>query len=123
MRAYTVATAAVTLRMPGKWLDNVLSHYSVVGVARSRQGVSRRLTPRAIICLEVAIRLTGMLSIPVARALQLANQLLETPSGIPAGKGITLSLDLDAIEEDVAARLAQAVEIAPTPRRGRPARS
>jgi hypothetical protein len=64
-----------------------------------------------------------MLSIPVARALQLANQLLETPSGIPAGKGITLSLDLDAIEEDVAARLAQAVEIAPTPRRGRPARS
>ena len=122
MRAYTVATAAVTLQMPPKWIDNVLSHHQVGGVAKSRQGVARRLTPQALLNLEIAIRLSDALSIPIARALQLAHQLVEKPSGSAIGKGITLTLDLEAISSDLTDRLAHAVEIAPLPRRGRPAK-
>jgi hypothetical protein len=51
MRAYTVATTAVTLNVPTKWVDNVLSHYHVPGVARNQQGVSRKLTYQAILTL------------------------------------------------------------------------
>ena len=120
MRAYTVATAAVTLQMPPKWIDNVLSHHSISGVAKSRQGVARRLTPQALLSLEIAIRLSEALSIPTARALQLAHELLQEPSGLRAGKGVTLALDLESIKSDLGERLAHAVEIAPLPRRGRP---
>ena len=122
MRAYTVATAAVTLQMPPKWIDNVLSHHSVGGVAKSRQGVARRLTPQALLSLEIAIRLSEALSIPTARALQLAQELIGKPSGSTTGKGITLTVDLESIKSELTDRLAHAVEIAPLPKRGRPAK-
>lgn len=122
MRAYTVATAAVTLRMPPKWIDNVLSHHSISGVAKSRQGVSRRLTPRAILNLEIAIRLSDALDIPAGRALRLAHELLQDAAASTTGKGITVTVDIQAIESDLAERLAHAVEISPVPKRGRPPR-
>ena len=122
MRAYTVATAAVTLQMPPKWIDNVLSHHSISGVAKSRQGVARRLTPQALLNLEIAIRLSDALSIPIARALELAHGLMEKPSGLTVGHGITLTLDVEAISAELTDRLAHAVEIAPLPKRGRPAK-
>jgi len=121
VRAYTVATAAVTLGMSAKWVDNILSHHSIPGVAKSRQGIARRLTPQAILSLEITSRLSTTLSIPVARALELARELLGQRDKLAVGKGITLILDIEAIEAEVADRLAHAVEIAPLPRRGRPA--
>jgi hypothetical protein len=120
MRAYTVATAAVTLRMPAKWIDNVLSHHSVPGIVRTRQGVARRLTPQAILSLEIAIRLIDGLSIPVARALELSAKGIRENGEIPAGKGVTVRFDVEAIQAELSERLANAVEIAPLPRRGRP---
>lgn len=123
MRAYTVTTAAVTLQVSPKWLDNVLSHHAVPGVASARQGVARRLTQQAILNLDIAIRLYGVLSVPIARALELSRQLLHASSGFEVGQGITLTMALDSLAADVTERLAYAVEIAPTPRRGRPARS
>jgi hypothetical protein len=122
VRAYTVATAAVTLRMPSKWIDNVLSHHSIAGVAKARQGIARRLTPHAILNLEVALRLLDALSLPTARALELARDLMASTGELSTGKGITLTLDIEAIRAELAQRLAHAVEIAPLPRRGRPAR-
>lgn len=120
MRAYTVAAAAVTLEVPQKWLDNILSHHSVTGVVKSRQGVSRRLSPQAVLTLEIAIRLSEAFSIPFGRALELAQASLQRPSVSTAGKRITLTIDIESIESDLGARLANAVEIAPAPRRGRP---
>ena len=43
MRAYTVATVAVTLGVTPKWLDNALSRFPIRGVLQSRQGVSQNL--------------------------------------------------------------------------------
>src|SRR5215213_3807416 len=121
MRAYTVATAAVTLQMPAKWIDNVLSHHSINGVAKSRQGIARRLTPQALLTLEIAIRLSEAFSIPTRRALELAQDLVRQASGSTAGKGVTLTIDVETIRSDLGERLEHAVEIAPLPKRGRPA--
>jgi hypothetical protein len=124
MRAYTVATTAVTLRVQPKWLDNVLSQNDIDGVIKRRQGVARRLTPQAVITLDLALRLTKALHAAIPAALRLAQQLRQHPegAGIDVGEGLRLSIDLRRLEADVTERLAQAVEIAPSPPRGRPRR-
>lgn len=118
MRAYTVATAAVTLKMPAKWVDNVLSQHRIEGVVRRRQGVARRLTARAIMTLDVALRLSRTLGASMSTSIQLAARLLE--GELTAGEGIAISIDRSSLEAELMDRLAHAVEIAPSPRRGRP---
>ncbi len=125
MRAYTVATAAVTLRMPEKWLDNVLSQNAVDGVVRKRQGVPRRLTPKSVLTLEIAVRLVRALGATMPSALRLASELLQQGGDraqIDAGEGLSVSIDVRQVEGDLMERLAHAVEIAPSPQRGRPRR-
>jgi plasmid maintenance system antidote protein VapI len=125
MRAYTVATTAVTLKVPPKWLDNVLSQNDIDGVIRKRQGIPRRLTPQAVITLDLALRLAKVFHTPITVALTLARRLREKAhqeAGIDAGKGFQISIDMERLEADVMARLADAVEISPSPRRGRPRR-
>lgn len=121
MRAYTVATTAVTLNVPTKWVDNVLSHYHVPGVARNQQGVSRKLTYQAILTLEIALRFTRTLSATLPRSLDMAASLVANrESSIGVGDGLSLAIDFDKIEPDLMARLDHAVEVTPLPRRGRP---
>lgn len=123
MRAYTVATTAVTIRMPVKWIDNVLSHHRIAGVVQTKQGVARRLNPQTILILEVALRLSRSLGVPIKRALEMSTELCEA-----AGDTVSLTLhgagklvvDMTAARKETMARLAEAVEITPTPRRGRP---
>jgi hypothetical protein len=124
LRAYTVATVAVSLNMAAKWVDNVLSHHDIPGVSKRRQGVSRRLTPQAVLCLEVAMRLGHSLSIPLADGLELAQSIAGggDRASVDAGKGITITIDLRAIRDELTERLANAVEVTPLPRRGRPPR-
>ncbi|MEO7502350.1 MAG: hypothetical protein ABIW94_06905 [Gemmatimonadaceae bacterium] len=122
-RAYTVAAVAVTLRVSYKWLDNVLSHHRIQGVVQSRQGVSRRLTPQAIVKLELAVRISRSVGSTIGRALALAAQLMETGSGtstLELPGSVRLSVDLDAITQSVYSRMAEAVEVTPVRRRGRP---
>lgn len=124
MRAYTVAAAAVTLKVSTKWLDNVLSHHHVQGVSRKRQGISRRLTPRAILTLELTLRLSRAYGSPLSRALEISEGIIGQGSSgssrLSVGAGLSMSADLESIESDLMAGLAHAVEIAPNPRRGRP---
>ena len=122
MRAYTVATTAVTLNVPAKWVDNVLSHHRVPGVSRSRQGVSRKLTYRAILALELALRIARTLTSTLPRSLELAASMLANrESPLSLGNGLRLTFDLEEIESELTARLDHAVEVTPLPRRGRPA--
>ncbi|HVF39819.1 MAG TPA: hypothetical protein VM939_07955 [Gemmatimonadaceae bacterium] len=122
MRAYTVAAVALTLNTSAKWVDNTLSHYPIPGVVQTRQGISRRLTPQAVIILEIALQISRNLSVPVRRALEIA-RILEQADGMaqvsvgPFGK---LMLDVTSVRHAIGERLAQAVELTPNPRRGRP---
>jgi len=125
MRAYTVAASAFTLGVNTKWLDNVLSHHRVDGVFQQRQGISRRLTPAALLTLEIAARLGRGFAIPLRPALEIAARLIQArEEGIEAPEipSLRIIADVDVIAGELNARLERAVEISPTPRRGRPTR-
>lgn len=125
MRGYTVTTVAVTLKMPPKWVDNVLSHHRVPGVSQARQGVARRITPQAVLVLEIALRLSRSLAAPIQRSLEIAAEAARI-GGHEARISLTpvaeLVVNVAAIEAETMLRLADAVEVAPVPRRGRPPR-
>src|SRR4051812_42694734 len=118
-RAYTLATAALALGVTNKWLDNTLSHFKVPGVQQKRQGVARRLTVDSLLTLSAAVTLASHLDASVGRAIAIAHQLL-AGSGRQMLGPLELHIDLQAARADLLERLERAVEIAPTPRRGRP---
>jgi len=122
MRAYTVAATAVTLGVTRKWVDNVLSHHRVDGVHQARQGILRRVTPSGLLNLEIALGLGRVLGIPIARALDISNDLMVARGGeiqLSGPSSITLRVDVDTMERALNARLEHALEMTPIPRRGR----
>ena len=120
MRGYNVAASAVALDVDYKWLDNLLSHFWVAGVRQARQGVARTLPFPALRVIAIAQQLTSELGAPLPRALELAQTLAE---GKPIRAGnLEFSADLTSLDTWLSERLAYAVEVAPTPRRGRPPR-
>jgi hypothetical protein len=122
MRAYTVATVALSLSVSRKWLDNTLSHNRIDGVVQAHQGISRRLSPHAVLTLHIALRLIQDLEMPLKRALELAGYLARSggSGGHTVSRGLSIALDVDQSADEVTTRLARAVEITPLPRRGRP---
>jgi hypothetical protein len=119
-RAYTIATAALTLEMPVKWLDNTLSHIMVRGVQQERQGVARRITIDGLLILAVAIVLINEFRIPLAGAIEIAGQLIASGGRYASPQGVSLELNLEELIAGLLERLENAVEMAPVPRRGRP---
>ena len=125
MRAYTVAATAVALGVNPKWVDNVLSHHRLPGVLQERQGIARRVTPAALLVLDVGLRLVRSLALPLPRALETAQQLVAAGEGgieLPGMISIYLKADVKTLADNLTIRLERAVEICPTPRRGRPRR-
>jgi hypothetical protein len=119
-RAYTIATAALALGTTVKWLDNVLSHNRVRGVAQERQGVSRRLTIEGLLVLGLAVLLIQELGVPTQKAIALAEDLAQSEGRHTARQGLSLGLDLPSFRARLLEMLESAVEVAPVPRRGRP---
>jgi len=119
-RAYTIATAALALGMPIKWLDNTLSHHKVLGIHQQRQGVARRLTIDGLLALAVAIVLIKDIAIPLLSALQIADELVRNNGRYTSPQGVDIQLNLETLKARLFERLENAVEIAPVPKRGRP---
>ena len=119
-RAYTIATAALALGTSVKWLDNVLSHNRVSGVAQERQGISRRLTVEGLLVLALTVLLIQELGLPTPKAIVLAEDLVKNEGRYMAQQGLTVALDLPSFRIRLLENLENAVEIAPVPKRGRP---
>jgi hypothetical protein len=119
-RAYTIATAALTLGRPIKWLDNTLSHIRVPGVQQERQGVARRISIDGLQILSIATLLIDNLEIPLAGAIEIAGKLASSGGQYTSPDGVTLQLNLEKVRATLLERLESAVEIAPVPKRGRP---
>ena len=119
-RAYTVGTVALALAIPTKWVDNVLSHHTLVGVVQKRQGVSRKVNLEGVLHLALAINLIQDLQVPTSNALRLASLLTETGGNYHTKAGIAIAVDLPRTRAHLESRLAEAVEVAPIPKRGRP---
>lgn len=130
MRGYSVATAALALGIEYKWLDNLLSQNRVHGVTQARQGIARRLGPDALHVIATVHRLNRELNIPVGAALRLAHTLWDRPQAsdppdaavVRIGE-LELRLDRSEVRAGVAGAVAEALEMAPRTRRGRPPRN
>lgn len=129
MRWYSVATTALALGVGRKWLDNLLSQNRVEEVRQSRQGIQRRISPNALLIIDTVHGLNRDLHIPVATALVVAHQLWRGTADPAAPDAVTLtfgSVALHLSRREVRARveaaLAEALEMAPRTKRGRPRR-
>jgi hypothetical protein len=119
-RAYTVATAALALGTPIKWIDNVLSHNKVPGIRQQRQGVARHLSIEGLLVLALTGILTHELGLPTSRAIIVGHGIVAGNGRYLAGDGLSIEIDLAAFQAGLLEKLESAVEIAPVPRRGRP---
>ena len=83
------------------------------------------MTPGALLTLEIAVRLGRAFAIPLRSALEVSTQLIQARGEgieIPETSSIRLSAEIEVIAAELDARLERAVEMSPTPRRGRPSR-
>jgi hypothetical protein len=119
-RAYTIATAALTLEMPAKWLDNTLSHIKIPGVGQEKQGVARRITIDGLLILSIAALLINDLGISLSQAARIAEALASSSGLYTSPGGVGIQLDLEGLRFKLLERLEHAVEVAPIPKRGRP---
>jgi hypothetical protein len=122
-RTYHGDIAAVAADCDRKWVDNLLSHFTVVGVESGRQGVARRLSIDAIRTVVLVRALACDTGLSVDHALTTANSLLASSDGRVANDTpwIALQLDRAAFHAEVDRRVAAAVEAVVPRKRGRPA--
>lgn len=121
MRLYDVAVAALAIDAPQKWVDNVLSQHIVPDVVTDRRGVARRIPHSALLHLALARDAHAEIGLSVRDALHLAAQLLAADGDAVQVSGhLRVSVDRTGLERALAARLRDALESAPAPRRGRP---
>ena len=119
-RAYTIATAALALDMPAKWLDNTLSHIKILGVRQEKQGVARRITIDGLLVLSISALLIDELGLSLSRAARIAETLASSNGLYTSPGGVAIQLDLERLRFRLLERLEHAVEVAPIPKRGRP---
>jgi hypothetical protein len=119
-RAYTIGTVALTLAMPAKRLDNILSHIKIPGVHQEKQGIARRITIDGLLILSIAALLINELGISLSRAARMAETLANNNGLYTSPGGIGIQLDLEGLRFKLLERLEHAVEVSPIPKRGRP---
>jgi hypothetical protein len=122
-RLYHVEIARHAAGADPKWVDNLLSHFSVPGVESARQGVARRITLSGVYHVALIRRLNRELGVSVSSAVALASRLLASDSArASVAPGLELHIDRSALERDVDRRVSESVESSSRPRRGRPPR-
>ena len=125
-RAYTVRTVALAIDVPAKWVDNLLSHHRLIGVAQSRQGVGRVISDEGVLAIQL-VRLLADLGIGTARAAEIASQTLASRTSGEARfvdeSGIELLFHIGTVERRLRERMVDALDAVPRVRRGRPPRA
>ena len=121
MQKLTTITAAATLGIDTKALDNILSREASHLVPRGARGKSRRISAHVLELIAVALLLKRDLGIPIARGLDLAIKLGESVSGeIPFGRFGRLSFNTNPLRSAMQQSIADIVEQTVPPERGRP---
>jgi hypothetical protein len=123
MRLYDVAVASLAIGSPLKWTDNLLAHHAIPEVRSRTRGVARGISWVGLVRIALIRELHLALGCGVREAVALSDLMLRAPDGVLAPSPfLTLGFDRRALEENLHRRLAETLESAPRPRRGRPAR-
>lgn len=123
MRLYSVAVTALAVDAPVKWTDNLLSQHEIQNIWGRARGVARGVTWPGVVQIALIRELHIRLGCGVREAVALSGDLLQAPEGrTVVGDRLTLGFERDGFERALHARLADALESAPRPRRGRPPR-
>lgn len=123
MRLYSVAVASLAVDAPVKWTDNLIAHHAIPDVRSRKRGISRGVSWAGVVRIALIRELHLALGCGVREAVTLSGQLLGASDGVvTAGRWTTLGFDRRALEDHLQRRLTDALESAPRPRRGRPAR-
>jgi len=123
-RLYHVDIARHAASADHKWVDNLLSHFTIPGVDGGRQGAARRISAEGIEFIALVRLLNRALGLSVASAVKLADRLVNAKSAsLSIGAGVSLHLDVNDFRGDVHRAIADAVESVTPVRRGRPRKS
>ena len=123
MRRYSIAIVSLTIGAPAKWTDNLIAHHNIPDVRSRARGVSRGVAWSGLVRIALIREIHLELGSGVREAVALADLLLGGPLCTTAtGRWLTVTLDRGALEQELQRRLADVLESAPRPRRGRPAR-
>ena len=121
MKSLTTDVAAAALGIERRKLDNVLSREgrSLIGVGC--RGRSRRIPMRVVEHVALALVLGRDLGMGVARALDLAGRILESPgSRVSVGSISMLECDVERLRVALELSVAEALESVAERTRGRP---
>jgi hypothetical protein len=122
VRLYSVAVASLAIRAPLKWTDNLLSQYDIPEVVHQDRGMPRGISWNALVRMALIRALNQEFGCGVRDAVTLSSALIEGPGTLETAGFLALSIDRPALEGALQNRLREALESAPRPRRGRPAR-
>ena len=123
MRTLSTDVAAAALGVERKTLDNILSREARRLIGKGRRGRSRRISMPVLECLAIALVINRDLGTGIARALELAEQVLVSPQlPVQVGALTALRFDLDRLRKALDPAVEDALEGVATPVRGRPTR-
>ena len=123
-RSYSVRLVAFALDCDRKWLDNLLSHYALPGVARGKQGVERRVSDDGLLAIEATRIFASELGVPLSQAVRLARRTIEhrdvSEEVLTTPSGLSLRIPFRSLEARLRQRLVVAIEALGQVARGRP---
>jgi len=104
-----------------KWIDNLLSHFSIPGVGGGRQGAARRITAEGICHIALVRTLASEVGLSLSAATALAGRLLQVQGGdLPITRWVGFRFERRVFEDEIERRIAEGVECVAPARRGRP---
>jgi hypothetical protein len=122
-RHYDVAAVQLALGVGSKWLDNLLSHYSIPGVVGGRQGVARRITGEGLMHIALVATLARGHGLRLPEAVSLAGRLIAAPGGrLDLSGELRMTVDIEQLRRSLGEKLVESMEFAAPRRRGRPPR-
>ena len=123
-RSYDVRTVAFACGTDAKWVDNLLSHYTLPGVTKARQGVQRRISDEGLLTVEVIRLLNQEVGVSIARAVHIAGAAMASMSGdsvqISLAPQCDLRIDVAQVEQRLRREVINAMEALAHVTRGRP---
>jgi hypothetical protein len=123
VRLYSIAVTSLAIGAPLKWTDNLLAHHALPEVRSRTRGVARGVSWAGVVRIALIRALHLELGCGVREAVALSESLLRAPGGqVTHGAWLSLAVDRSSLDRELQARLAEALESAPRPRRGRPPR-